>query len=447
MKQRTLLREVTIAGKGLYTGEEVNVTLKPAESDRGVVFIRTDLYDKPEIKPDVDMVSEFVRSVTIQSGYAKLRTIEHVLSALNGLGVDNVVIEIDSAELPIIDGSAKEFVNAINQAVPVEQDKDREFFELKEPVSVTHGNRSIIALPYDGFKITCTSADDRGIRTQHLSLDIDPETYMSEIAPARTFTLYEDIEELLKLGKIRGGSLDSAIIIKGDKISSKEPLRFKDEFVRHKMLDIVGDIALLRKPLKAHIIAVRSGHDLNAELTRAVKKKMSQKKGGKLSKKAKRGAMVHRDETSLNIRRILDTLPHRYPFVLVDRILAIKGDDELVGIKNVTINEPFFQGHFPGNPVMPGVLQVEAMAQASGILMLRRTTAENKLTLFMSCDKVKFRRPVEPGDQLEIHVKLNKVKESKAGQIVTSTAQCKVDGKVVSSAELMLTIIEAAQSL
>lgn len=242
MKQRTILREVSIKGKSLHTGEEVNLTLKPAPENHGIVFKRVDLYGKPELKPLVDLVEDLVRSTTIADGHAKVHTVEHVLSALNGCGVDNVLIEMDASEPPILDGSAKHFVNLIQQAEPVEQKAERVYYELDEPISVTRGASSIIALPHDGFRITCTSADDRGIHTQHLMLDVDPETFISEIAPARTFTIYEDIEELLKLGKIKGGSLDSAIVIKGDKIVSKEPLRFKDEFVRHKMLDIIGDI-------------------------------------------------------------------------------------------------------------------------------------------------------------------------------------------------------------
>lgn len=443
MKQRTLLREVSIKGKGLHTGSEVHLTLKPAPEDSGITFKRMDLYGKPEIKPAVGMVSDLVRSTTISSGNTKIHTIEHILSALSGMCVHNAVIELDAAEPPILDGSAKYFVNLIQEAEPIDQEKSVNYYALQEPVSVTQGSRSIIALPYDGLKITCTSADDRGVHTQHLSLGIDPETYMAQIAPARTFCIYEDIEELLKLGKIQGGSLDSAIVIKGDKIISKEPLRFKDELVRHKMLDIIGDIALLGMPLKAHIIAVRPGHALNAELTRAIVEQQTNKK--KKSKVPQ--GMISPNETQLNIRRVLDTLPHRYPFVLIDRVLDIPNDNELIAIKNVTINEPFFQGHFPGNPVMPGVLQLEAMAQAAGLLMLRRVSSENKIAYFMSADKVKFRQAVEPGDQLEISVKLTKTKESRGQQIGVASTECRVAGKVVSSAELMFTLADVAQEV
>lgn len=439
MKQRTIQREVSIKGKALHSGENVTLTLKPAPVNTGVVFRRTDIIGKPEIKPEVALVSEVIRSTTVSSGHAKVQTIEHVLSALHGQGLDNVIVEMDASEPPILDGSAKFYVNLVQEAEPIEQDAEREYIELKEPVSVTRGASSLIALPCDHLKITCTSADDRGIHTQHFSIDIDPETYAAQIAPARTFTIYEDIEELLKIGKIQGGSLDSAIVIKGDKILSKEPLRFKEEFARHKILDIVGDILLLGKPLKAHIVAVRPGHALNAELCRAILESLKPKP--KANKRDGSGpAIVLPSESSLDIRRILDTLPHRYPFVMIDRINEIAEDgNSLVAIKNVTINEPFFQGHFPGQPVMPGVLQVEAMAQAAGILMLRRISSENKIAYFMSVDKVKFRQAVVPGDQLEIRVKLTK---NRGNRIGVAEGTCLVGGKVVSTGELMFVIAD-----
>ena len=344
-----------------------------------------------------------------------------------------------------MDGSARPFVTLIQEAGPVEQDKERVYYELDAPVSVMKGNRSIIALPFDGLKITCTSTDDRGYHTQHLSLTIDPDIYISQIAPSRTFTIYEDIEELLKLGKIRGGSLDSAVVIKGGNILSKEPLRFRDEFVRHKMLDIIGDIVLLGMPLKAHIVATCPGHQLNAELTKALFERRAEatKRGGKKASAPAEGkAMVQAHETSLDIRRVLDMLPHRYPFLMIDRVTEFRGEDELTAIKNVTINEPFFQGHFPGNPVMPGVLQLEAMAQAAGLLMLRRGSLEGKTSLFMSADKVKFRKPVRPGDRLVVTAKLTKTRGTK---LASAEVVCTVDGAVVSSADLMFAIVDEAE--
>jgi UDP-3-O-[3-hydroxymyristoyl] N-acetylglucosamine deacetylase/3-hydroxyacyl-[acyl-carrier-protein] dehydratase len=442
MKQRTLSRPVTMKGNALHTGEAVTLTLKPAPVNHGVVFKRIDLSGAPEIQPRVDHVTDLVRATTIQSGHAKIHTCEHVLSALSGCGVDNVLVEMNASEPPIMDGSARPFVNLIIEGEPVEQDREREYYTLDAPVSVARGNSSIIALPHDGLKISCTSADDRGIHTQHLSLSIDPDTFVSQIAPARTFTIYEDIEELLKLGKIRGGSLDCAVVIKGDKIMSKEPLRFKDEFVRHKILDIIGDVSLLGLPLKAHIVATRPGHAINAELTKVLFERLQEqrKRGGARRKGALRPTPAMDVET-LDIRSILDVLPHRYPFVMIDRVVEVKGDEELVAIKNVTFNEPYFNGHFPGNPVMPGVLQLEAMAQAAGVLIVRWNGWVPRPAFFMSADKVKFRRPVRPGDQLRIHAKLTKVRNNK---IALATVTCTVDGQVVSSADVMITIVDEA---
>ncbi|HEY1794178.1 MAG TPA: bifunctional UDP-3-O-[3-hydroxymyristoyl] N-acetylglucosamine deacetylase/3-hydroxyacyl-ACP dehydratase [Opitutaceae bacterium] len=439
MKQRTLSRAVTIKGSALHTGEAVTLTLKPAATDHGVTFKRVDLSGAPEIKPRVDHVTDLVRATTIQSGHVKVHTVEHVLSALSGCGIDNAVVEMNASEPPIMDGSARPFVALIEEAGPVEQDKEREYFVLDSPVSVTRGNSSIIALPHDGLKISCTSADDRGIHTQHLSLSIDPETYVSQVAPARTFTIYEDIEELLKMGKIRGGSLDSAIVIKGDKVISKEPLRFKDEFVRHKILDIVGDITLLGMPLRAHIVATRPGHALNAELTKALFERMQagRKRGGKRQKLTGKAP----DEVSeLDIRAILEVLPHRYPFVLIDRVVEFPGEDEVVALKNVTFNEPYFNGHFPGDPVMPGVLQLEAMAQAIGILAIRRNNWVPRPAFFMSADKVKFRRPVRPGDQITVRAKLTKVR----GKVIAAEASCSVGDQVASSADILVTLLDEA---
>jgi UDP-3-O-[3-hydroxymyristoyl] N-acetylglucosamine deacetylase / 3-hydroxyacyl-[acyl-carrier-protein] dehydratase len=441
MKQRTLTHPVSIKGNALHTGEAVTLTLKPAAVNHGIIFKRIDLSGSPEIEPRVDHVTDLVRATTIQSGHVKIHTVEHVLSALSGCGIDNALVEMNASEPPIMDGSARPYADLIVAGEPVEQDRDREYFALDAPVSVTKGNSSIIAIPHDGLKISCTSADDRGIHTQHLSLSIDPESYFAQIAPARTFTIYEDIEELIKLGKIKGGSLDSAIVIKGDKVLSKEPLRFKDEFVRHKILDIIGDISLLGMALKAHIVATRPGHALNAELTKVLFERLQDRRKGGKARGAPRPAPAI-DVQELDIRGILDILPHRYPFVMIDRIVEIKGAEELVAIKNVTFNEPYFSGHFPGNPVMPGVLQLEAMAQAVGVLTVRWNNWVPKPAFFMSADKVKFRKPVRPGDQLRIHAKLTKVRSNK---IAVAEVTCSVDGQVVSSADLMITMLDEAE--
>jgi UDP-3-O-[3-hydroxymyristoyl] N-acetylglucosamine deacetylase / 3-hydroxyacyl-[acyl-carrier-protein] dehydratase len=451
MKQRTILREASLHGRGLHTGEECNLTILPAPAGTGIVFRRTDLYGKPELtmRPD-GTGTDMIRQTTLSDGNTSVYTPEHALSALVGCGIDNVIIELSGKECPILDGSARPYVQLIQEAEPVEQDADREFLTVTEPVSISVKASSLIVLPYDGLKITCTSADDRGIHTQHLSLDITPESYAADIAPARTFTIYEDIEPLIKMGKIQGGSLDCAIVIKGDKILSKEPLRFNDEFVRHKIMDMIGDLALLGKPLKGHIVAVRPGHAINNKLVRAIAAKdeeiasrpkttPSEPVAGREASATRRpNRKLDASETKLDIRRILDILPHAYPMVMVDRVIDFTKDDELTAVKNVTINEPFFVGHYPGNPVMPGILQLEAMCQAAGIIMLKQTSSEGKVAFFMSADNVKFRKPVIPGDQLVIHVKITRNK----GRVAAAHGECSVDGKPVSSADLLFTVTD-----
>ncbi len=439
MKQRSLLREVTLNGPALHTGDNSKLTLKPAQANHGITIRRVDVHERPEFTPHISQVGDLVRNTTLNAGHAKVHTVEHVMSALHGMGIDNVEIEMDASEPPIMDGSARAYVNMILEGEPIEQDADREYFVLDKPISVSKGNSSLIALPYDGFKITCTSADDRGIHTQHLSLDIDPEVYSTQVAAARTFTVFEDIEELIKVGKIKGGSLENAIVLKGDKILSKEPLRFEDELVRHKILDVVGDVFLLGKPLKAHIIAVRPSHALNSELTQKLYERMDELEKGHAKKAPEKKTLVIEHETELDIRRVLETLPHRYPMLMVDRVLEFRGEDEMTAIKNCTINEEYFQGHYPGQPIMPGVLQIEAMAQAAGILMMRATQNEGMTAVFMSVDKVKFRNKVVPGDQLRIDVKLIKVLRGKIG---TAEATCSVGGKAVSSGELKFMVID-----
>ncbi|MDR3144042.1 MAG: bifunctional UDP-3-O-[3-hydroxymyristoyl] N-acetylglucosamine deacetylase/3-hydroxyacyl-ACP dehydratase [Puniceicoccales bacterium] len=438
MKQHTISRESTISGISLHTGKPSTMTLKPASANTGIVFRRVDLIGKPDLIPSVDNVGELVRSTSLASGNVTVCTVEHILSALYGMGIDNAIVELNEEEPPILDGSAKHFVNLILRAEKVEQDAERKVFPLKYPITVSSGNRSMVALPYDGLKISATFVDDRGLYTQHLSIDVNAESFMSEIAPARTFVNYEDIEPLLKLGKARGGTMDSAVVINGDQILSNEPLRFRDEFVRHKILDIIGDLALLRIPLKAHVIAVRPGHAMNAELAKEI---CSQKKlieSGKFSTPTSPAGPLATKNVEFDITRIMNLLPHRYPFVMIDRVIEFIGEQEMRALKNVTFNEPYFAGHFPGQPVMPGVLQLEAMAQAAGLLMLIRTNMGSQVAYFMSCDKVKFRQAVTPGDQLEIYVKLIKQRSNKIG---LAEGQCKVNGKVVSSAQLMFMML------
>ncbi len=438
MKQHTISREMTISGVSLHSGHQSTITIKPAEPNTGIVFKRIDLVGKPEIVPHVSLLGDLVRATSLTQGKVSVGTVEHVLAALYGMNIDNAIIELSDQEPPILDGSAKHFANLILECEQREQDAEQNVFSLAEPITVTSGNRSLVALPYNGFKITATLVDDKGRYTQHLSIDINQETFLTQIAPARTFVDYEDIEPLVKIGKARGGTMDSAIVIKDDQILSNEPLRFKDEFVRHKILDIIGDISLLGTHVNAHIIAIRPGHSMNAQLTKAI---FAQKKviesGKQAVKKSPSGPI--KPDVDFDINRILNLLPHRYPFVMVDRVIEFIDDDALRAIKNVTFNEPYFTGHYPGQPVMPGVLQIEAMAQAAGILMLNKQNLDGRIAYFMSCDKVKFRRAVVPGDQLEIYVKMTKNRGNKIG---VAEGKCKVNGEIVSSAELMFMILD-----
>lgn len=431
MKQRTLSREISICGKGLHTGVDVTLTLKPAAEDTGIVYRRVDVAGTPELRPVADMVGKSVRNTTISQGHFQLHTIEHVNSALNGMGIDNCVVEMNAGEPPILDGSARPFVEMIKKAGIVEQSRERVYFALREPVSVVDGDRSIVAVPFDGLRITLTSTDDRGKHTQNLTVDINPENYERLLCPARTFADFDDIEALRKAGLIQGGSLDCAIVIKGDDVIANGGLRFADEFVRHKILDLVGDIVLVGAPLKAHIIAVRTGHALNGRLSQAIRTQMLTK--------PKKKEIVPEDATALNIKQILNLMPHRYPFVMVDRVLKIDhGAKRIVAVKNVTNNEPFFQGHFPGMPVMPGVLQLEAMAQVSGLMLLALANEPGEhTTLFMCADKVKFRKIVTPGDQLVLE---SKIVKNRGNKIFTAEACCKVNDEIVSSAEVMFTV-------
>ena len=438
MKQQTISRDISVSGKALHTGNEVRLTFRPSEPNTGIIFQRIDIDGGPELRPSIDHVGDLVRNTTIDSGHMQIHTVEHVLSALTGMEIDNIRIEINSSELPILDGSSRLFIQALQNAKIVQQTIDREYFEIDYPIFVSEGQRSLTVIPYNGLKITCTSVDDRGIHTQHLSLDITRETYISELASARTFTAYEDIEKLLRMGKIQGGSLDSAIVIKGDQILSKEPLRFKDEFVRHKMLDIIGDLTLLGVRIMGHIIAICPGHALNAKLTKKINEAYNKKKID--LEKRNRGNIKRNflpSGTSLDIDRILQALPHRYPFLMIDKVLEITKKDEIRAIKKVTTDELFCTGYFPQNPLMPGALQIEAMVQATGVLMILKSCFIGRVAYFMSADRVKFRAPVVPGDQMEIYVQLKKLR---GGGLVIAHGSCKVNGRIVSSAVLKFKI-------
>lgn len=274
-QQQTIAKPVSASGISLHTGEEVTISILPAAPDAGVCFRRIDLQGAPEVKAVVSHVSDLLRNTTLEAGIAKVSTVEHVMSALSGMGVDNAIVEINGGEPPIFDGSAKQFVEMIQSAGIVTQASERRELVLDSVETVFEGDRILIALPHDGLRISCTFADERGRLTQYVSVDLDPASYLEQVACARTFTFAEDIEPLIEQGKIKGGSIDSAIVIKGETILSKEPLRFDDEFVRHKVLDIVGDVALLGCSLRAHIVAIKPGHAINSKLTAKLADKLA----------------------------------------------------------------------------------------------------------------------------------------------------------------------------
>jgi UDP-3-O-[3-hydroxymyristoyl] N-acetylglucosamine deacetylase/3-hydroxyacyl-[acyl-carrier-protein] dehydratase len=432
--QTTLAGSASIAGMALHTGKDVQVTIKPAPADSGYVFHRTDLADEPTVVATVENVKQVERATTLGEGNVKIHTVEHLLSALTGLGIDNAIIELNNNEPPIVDGSAEPFVQLIEKAGKVDLEARRTFFEVKEPIWVEGKNGAyIVALPYDGFKVSCTNANHTGHFTQFYSVDLNPETYQKEIAKARTFVFYEEVQHLMEKGLIKGGSLENAIVIKDDSILSKEPLRYQEEFVRHKILDIIGDLALFRVPLKAHILAAKPNHALNVEMARALNKVYKQYLAQLMPVE-----YIPVGESAMDINDVMRILPHRYPFLMVDRVLKFEGENKATGCKTVTINEPYFQGHFPGHPIMPGVLQIEAMAQVASILLLRNAENAGKLGYFMSVDNAKFRKPVMPGDTIIIQVELTRTR----GKIGKATGQCIVNGEVVSQGDLMFAITD-----
>jgi UDP-3-O-[3-hydroxymyristoyl] N-acetylglucosamine deacetylase/3-hydroxyacyl-[acyl-carrier-protein] dehydratase len=418
------------------------MTILPAPGSSGVRFRRVDLDGKPEIEARVENVSETNRSTTLAKGNVKIHTVEHVLAALAGYGIDNAVVELDANEPPIGDGSSREFCRIIQAAGLAAQPEKREFFTPTEPLELLLGETTMTLFPDEKFKITCTSADKNGRFTQFYSTEVTPESWERDLAHARTFCFFEEIEFLFKNGLIRGGSLENAVVIRDDAVLTSEPLRYREEFVRHKMLDIVGDLSLLGRPVRGHIIAVRPGHAGNVELVRKMTEQINkpiraaQTFSPPPATASETPAAV---DGSMGIEELMKMIPHRYPFLMVDRILKI-GGDVIVGVKNVTMNEPYFQGHFPGHPIMPGVLQLEAMAQVAGVLLLKRIQAANQIAYFMAAEQVKWRKPVVPGDILVIEIELTKAR----GKIGKANGVCKVGGEIVSEASVTFMLRDAS---
>jgi len=443
--QQTLKQNVSYSGIGLHSGNRVNMTFLPAPVNTGIRFRRADLEGKPEIEARIENVAETNRSTTLAKGNVKVHTVEHVLSAFAGLGIDNAVVELDSNEPPIADGSAREYSRMVHSAGVVSQPDKRDTFAIKAPIEVRSGDTILSVFPDEHFKITCTSADKEGRFTQFFTLELSPETWEKELAAARTFCFYEEIEYLIKNGLIRGGSLENAVVIRDDAVLTNEPLRYAEEFVRHKILDIVGDLSLVGKPITGHVVAVKPSHTVNCELARQIALQMRPSAPKTFVPPAAESLETSSTNNSreaqgaMDVEEIMRLLPHRYPFLMVDRVTKIEGN-KITALKNVTMNELYFQGHFPGHPIMPGVLQLEGIAQVAGILMLKQIENQGKLAYFMSAESVKWRNPVRPGDTLIIEVELTKTR----GKIGRARGVCSVNGTIASEAEVTFMLVENA---
>ncbi|MEO5804461.1 MAG: bifunctional UDP-3-O-[3-hydroxymyristoyl] N-acetylglucosamine deacetylase/3-hydroxyacyl-ACP dehydratase [Verrucomicrobiota bacterium] len=453
LQQQTLRQAVSFSGIGLHSGNRVNMTFLPAPPESGVRFRRLDLDGKPEIEARVENVSTTNRSTSLSKGNAKIHTVEHVLAAFAGRGIDNAIVELDANEPPIGDGSARDYVKMIHSAGVVPQGVQRETYRINAPIELEIGETVIAIFPHERFKISCTSADKKGRFAQFYSLELSPESWERDLAHARTFCFYEEIEFLIKNGLIKGGSLENAVVIREDAILTTEPLRYPDEFVRHKMLDILGDLSLIGLPITGHVVAVKPSHEANCELARQISMQMRKPlvaaqtfapppvaalREASIPMPSRENWEAAVTATTLDISQVMKLLPHRYPFLMIDKVTEIDGD-KIVAVKNVTANEPYFQGHFPNHPIMPGVLQLEAIAQAAGILTMRRAENFGKLAYFMSAESVKWRKPVRPGDTLVINVEITKSR----GKVGKAKGVCSVNGETVSEAEVTFMLVDA----
>jgi UDP-3-O-[3-hydroxymyristoyl] N-acetylglucosamine deacetylase / 3-hydroxyacyl-[acyl-carrier-protein] dehydratase len=457
-KQKTIKNEVSLSGIGLHTGEKVTLTFKPAPENHGYKFKRVDLEGQPTIDANVDLVVDTSRGTTLEQNGARVYTSEHALAAVYGLEIDNIIIELDGKEIPIMDGSARLFAEALMKAEIVEQEAEKNYYVVTENLAFEDQEKGteMLMVPQDEFRLTVmVDYNSKILGTQHAHMYHLGE-FLTEISNCRTFVFLRELEILAKHGLIKGGDLDNAIVLvdqilpqeKIDEIAEllgkpkmeiKEAgvlnnlkLHFQNEPARHKLLDIIGDLALVGRPIKGHVLAARPGHKGNTDFAKLIKKRI---------KDDTKKAPVYdvNKEPIFNIEQIQNLLPHRYPFLLVDKVIELS-DNHVVGVKNVTMNEDYFQGHFPGSPVMPGVLQIEAMAQTGGILVLNSVPdPENYLTYFMKIDNVKFKSKVVPGDTLIF--KLELLSPIRRG-ICHMKGTTYVGDKIATEGELMAQIVK-----
>ncbi len=433
IRQQTLKEPVTLQGVGLHTGKPAELTLRPAPPDSGIVFSRSDLNPNLRVRAVVDAVrSDEARQTALVIGTGIVRTIEHLMAVFHGLGIDNVFVEVAGEELPGMDGSAREFIEAINRAGLVEQDRQRKFIEIKEPIYVDQGDQSLIVLPSPHFRISYTlSYRHEDLSDQFLSLQILPEIFEGEIAPARTFCLKEEAQLLLERGFGKGANFANTLVFEKN-VPIENALRFENEACRHKIMDLLGDLFLAGGFLKGHVIATRSGHNLNLELVRKIS--MSKPKAKDDSSRSQASEVP----STLNIEEIQKILPHRYPFLFVDRIANLEAGKRATGFKLVSVNDYYFQGHFPGHPVMPGVLIMEAMAQVGAVVMLAKPDWRGKIAYFMSVDFCKFRQTVSPGDLLRMEVEVMRLR-GKTGQC---SGKAYVGDKLVCEAQVKFAVVD-----